>query len=226
MPKITSVESQKRNPKRFNLFLDGEFAFGADEDLVVNRRLVVGKIINPEELEKILFEAEVGKLMERMYRLFSIRQRSEKEVRDYFKIKRPSFGGKNLKFKIKNEEPVSDFVIEATIETLKRKGMVNDLEFAKAWAEARRKSKQKGIKAIKSELFQKGIDKEIIEEVLGQTTDETEQELAKQALEKKMRIWKNLPALDFKKKAFEFLMRRGFKYDVVKEVVEKAIHLM
>ncbi len=214
MPKVTSVEPQKKNPKRFNIFLEGEFAFGADEDLVVNRRLVVGKVISPEDLGNILFEAEVGKLMERMYRWFSIRQHSEKEVRDYFKIK-------NLKLKIQKGEEISELVIAVLISKLKEKGLVNDLEFAKAWTEARRKSKQKGIRAIKAELFQKGIDKEIIEEVVSsQSSTISEEELARQALEKKMKHWKNLPSVEFKKKAFEYLMRKGFEYDVVKEIIE------
>ena len=210
MPKVTSVEPQKKNPKRFNIFLDGEFAFGADEDLVVNRRLVVGKIIEPEDLQKILFEAEVGKLMERIYRWFSIRQHSEKEVRDYFRVK--------------GKEEISQLVRDSVIEVLKKKGLVNDLEFAKAWVEARRKSKQKGIKALKAELFQKGIDKEIIEEVVRQqATGSSEEELARQALEKKMKFWKNLEPQVFKKKAFEFLMRKGFEYEVVREVIEKIM---
>ncbi|MBI2085776.1 RecX family transcriptional regulator [Candidatus Daviesbacteria bacterium] len=208
MSKITSVEPQKKNPRRFNVFLDGEFAFGADEDLVVNRRLVVGKVITPEDLEKILFEAEVGKLMERMYRWFGIRQHSEKEVRDYFRVRR--------------KEEISQLVVDALVENLKKKGMVHDLEFAKAWVEARRKSKQKGIRAIKAELFQKGIDKEIIEEVTRVESQEfNEEELAKQALEKKMRFWKNLDPLEFKKKAFEFLMRKGFEYEIIKQVIDK-----
>ena len=121
MFKVTSVEPQKKNAKRFNVFLDGEFAFGADEDLVVSRRLVVGKIITVEDLENFLFEAEVGKLMEKMYRLWSIRQRSEKEVRDYFRVK-------NI--------DISQLTIDSLVENLKKKGMVNDLEFAKTWAES------------------------------------------------------------------------------------------
>lgn len=215
--KITQVEPQKKNPHRFNVFLDGEFAFGADDDLVVNRRLVVGKIISPEDLQKILFEAEVGKLMEKMYRWFSLRQHSEKEVRDYFKIK-------NFESKIKNKEEISQLAVDALVENLKRKGMVNDKEFAKAWVEVRRKSKQKGIRIIRQELFQKGIDKEIIDEVVGQqVTVDSEEELAKQALEKKIKYWKNLSALELKKKAFEFLIRKGFNYEVIKSVFEKTI---
>jgi regulatory protein len=217
MPKISLVEPQKKNPKRFNIFLDGEFAFGADEDLVVNRRLVVGKEIALQDLEKILFEAEVGKLMERMYRLFSIRQRSEKEVRDYFRIK-------NQVYRIKDKEQISPLIVDSVVEVLKKKGLVNDLEFAKAWVEARRKSKQKGIKALKAELFQKGIEKEIIEEVVSQqAAGNSEEGLAKQALEKKMNHWKDLSVVEFKKKAFEYLMRKGFEYDVVREVIENSL---
>ncbi len=206
MPKVTSVESQKKNPKRFSVFLDNEFAFGADEDLIVNRRLVVGKIISPEDLDTILFEAEVGKLMEKMYRLWSIRQRSEKEVRDYLRVK---------------NKDISKLTIDALVERLKKKSMLNDLEFARAWTEARRRTKQKGIRAIKLELFQKGINREIIEEVVSGESPVSEEELAKQALEKKIRVWRNLEPLEFKKKAYDFLMRRGFEYEVVKRAVEK-----
>lgn len=215
MSKITSVEPQKENSKRFNIFLDNEFAFGADEDLVVDQRLVVEKVIDKTQLDKLLFEAEVGKLMERMYRLFNIRQRSEKEVRDYLR---------NLSFKrkVKDQEGVSPAAIELLISKLKQKRLLSDEEFAKAWVEARRKSKQKGIKAIKAELFQKGIAKEIIEEVIsGQVIGDSEGELARKALEKKMKYWKNLPPQEFKKKVYEFLMRRGFDYEIVKEIIEK-----
>lgn len=220
MPIVTSVEPQKKNPKRFNIFLDNQFAFGADADLVVNFRLTLGKIIQKEDLEKILFEAEVGKLMERMYGLFSIRQRSEKEVRDYLKLR-------NFKLKIKDREEISDLVIDSLIEKLKETELINDLEFAKAWIESRRRSKQKSLRVIKMELSQKGINREIIEEALrlvdtrsGQVSEE---DLAKLALEKKMRIWKNLPEQEFKKKAYEFLLRKGFEYSVIKEVIEESL---
>lgn len=220
MPIITSVEPQKKNSKRFNIFLDGVFAFGADEDLIVNFRLVPGKIISQQDLEKLLFESEVGKFMERMYGLFSIRIRSEKEVRDYLK---------NLSFKrkIKDKEEISDLVIDLLVERLKQKGMLNDLEFAKSWVESRRRSKQKGERALKIELLQKGIDREIIEEVLRFTNAHSEQvsenELAKLALEKKMKSWKNLPEMEFKKKATDFLLRKGFDYSIVRETVAKIV---
>ncbi|MDD2822770.1 MAG: RecX family transcriptional regulator [Candidatus Daviesbacteria bacterium] len=215
---ITSVEPQKKNLKRFNIFLDGKFAFGADEDLIVDYRLVVGKIIQTEDLEKLLFEAEVGKLMEKMYNWFCFRQHSEKETRDYLK---------NLSFKrkLKDLDEISEMVTSLLVERLKKKGLINDLEFAKAWVDARRRSKQKGINAIKSELYQKGIDKEIIEEVIVQASEGDEENLAKIALEKKINSWKNLDEKKRKQKAFEYLMRKGFTYDISKEVIEKLLKM-
>ena len=215
MSRITSVEPQKKNPQRFNIFLDGQFAFGADEDLVVEYRLISGKVIDQPFLEELLFEAEVGKLMERMYKLFNIRSRSEVEVRRYLK---------NLSFKrkVKDQGEISNQAIELLINKLKQKRLLSDEEFAKAWVEAR--SKKKGSIALKAELIQKGVDREIIDEVLGGgVTNESQEQVAEKLLNKKIARWKNLPTSEFKKKAYEFLMRKGFEYEVVKEVVEKLI---
>ncbi|KKS14302.1 hypothetical protein A2617_03860 [Candidatus Daviesbacteria bacterium RIFOXYD1_FULL_41_10] len=217
MPKVTSVEPQKKNSKRFNVFLDGQFAFGADEDLVVNYRLVPGKIIEQKDLEKLIFEAEVGKLMEKMYNLFSFRQRSEKEIRDYLKTL-------SFKRKIKDQEEISPLVVDLLIERLKQKGMLNDLEFAKAWIEGRRRSKNLGIRALKMELVRKGIGREIIEEVISnEPLAVSEEDLAKLALEKKMRSWKNLDPKKRKQKAIEYLMRKGFGWEIIKAVVENIL---
>ncbi len=216
MPKITQVERQKKNSRRFNIFLDGVFAFGADEDLVVNHRLIVGKEIAPELLPKLLFEGEVGKLMDRMYGLFGRRQRSGKEVRDYLR---------NLSFKrkVKGKEELSELVIGELINRLKQKGMVNDAQFAGSWVEARRKSKNKGSRALQAELYKKGIDREIIAKALAEQSPEDEAKIATQALERKLKSWKNLPPVEFRKKATEFLVRRGFDYSTAKDVVDEFL---
>ncbi len=215
MSKVTLVEPQKKNPRRFNVFLDGKFAFGADEDLIVERRLVVGKEIPSEDLEKLLFEAEVGKLMERMYGLVSIRQRSEKEIRDYLR---------NLSFKrkVKDKEELSDITVESLIAKLKQKGLINDAQFAKDWTEAR--GKKKGWRAIQAELSQKGVSREIQASIRYQVvSSKNEEVVATSLLEKKLKSWRNLEKFDFKKKAYEFLMRKGFEYSIVAAVVEKTL---
>lgn len=156
-----------------------------------------------------------SKILERIYRLISLRQRSEKEVRDYFRIK-------NQQLRIKGKELHSNSVIEDTVKKLKELRLVDDEQFAKAWIESR--SRKKGMRVIKQELFQKGISKEIIEEVTRyKIQDINEQETATRLFERKINAWKNLEPLKFKKKAIEYLMRRGFEYEIIKDIIEKYI---
>lgn len=143
-----------------------------------------------------------SKILERVYRLISLRQRSEKEIRDYF-----------------SKKQYSDLVIEETVKKLKELRLLDDEQFAKDWVQSR--SKKLGPKALKQELFQKGISKDIIEGVIG--FRENEEEVAQRILEKKVRIWNGLPPLEFKKKAFGFLGRRGFEYEIVSKAVEKYL---
>lgn len=157
--------------------------------------------------------SSVDKLILHLEKFFSVRARSEKELRDYFRIK-------NYKLKRKNKEQISSSLVNSVIEKLKDTGMINDEKFAKAWIEAR--SKKYGLQKIKQELYHKGITKEIIEEIFSQYTANS-QEVAQRFLEKKIERWKNLKPLEFRKKAYDFLLRRGFEYDLVKEIVEKEM---
>src|SRR3990167_5001288 len=205
MPKITSVEPQKSSKRRFNVFLDGQFGFGADEDTVVRFRLISGKEIPAEDLEKVIFETAVGKLMDRMYNLLSFRARTEKEIRGYLKRL-------NFKKKIKDQEQLSEIVQDALIARLKTKGLLNDLEFTKAWVLSR--GSKKSLMVVRGEIIEQVLSEEGV-------TDQTK--IAQSLLEKKWPRFNNLPPIERKKKAIEFLLRRGFSYDIAKTVIENLL---
>lgn len=215
MPQVTSVTPQKRNPHRFDIYLDGRFAFGADEDLVINHRLIVGKTVPSEMMEQLIWEAGVGKLMEKVLALFDRRMRTEKEIRDYLR-------GLSFKRRIKDQEEISSQAVELVIHKLKQKRLLDDVEFAKAWVEAR--GTKKGIKVLRAELYKRGIDKEVIEQATGvESLESNQDDAAEKLLIKRLPRWQSLPALDQKRKAIEFLLRRGFEYVVVKKVVAKIL---
>ena len=52
--KITSLEYQKKNPKRVSVFLDGRFAFGLPD--IVAARLTRGQSLSDAQIERYIRE--------------------------------------------------------------------------------------------------------------------------------------------------------------------------
>jgi SOS response regulatory protein OraA/RecX len=84
--------------------------------------------------------------------------------------------------------------------------------------ENRSEFRPRGQKALKFELVKKGINYEIIEEVLQNIDDE---ELAYKAAKKQIPKYKQLEWEDLRKKMLMFLARRGFSYDIAALTVKK-----
>ena len=211
MPKITSIEPQKRRKGRFNIYVDGQFSFAADENLLAKNSLSVGKSLTGDQIEKLIGENEAGKLFDASLRFLSYRPRSEKEVKDFLakKIARVE----NIKFTEASQSPV----ISQIISRLKKQSFLNDKEFADWWVKARTGSQPKGSYLIKRELAGKGIDKEIIEKAISKIKNQTE--LGRNVIEKKIKTWKKLTNLELKNKIYQHLARRGFDSAAIKEVI-------
>ena len=104
------------------------------------------------------------------------------------------------------------------VEKLIKYDLVGDLKFAKWWIEQRQQFRPRSIRQLMSELYQKGIDRKIITEVLMEVeVDETQ--IAKDLVKKNERKWKGLPDEDKKRKMSEFLGRKGFSWEVIKEII-------
>lgn len=211
MARITSVEPQKKKKERFNIFIDSKFAFGLDAEIVVKYGIKVGKSLSQEKIDSILKKEEIGKLFDSSLNFLSYRPRSQKEVVDYLvgKISKKE----NIRFSQARESEL----IADVVKKLKRYQYLNDEEFAKWWIDSRERSRPKGKIVLKSELTQKGIAKEIIEELLSKVG--SQKNLAIKAVEKKITRWKNLPTIEFKKKIYSYLSSRGFEFDTIGEVV-------
>lgn len=109
--------------------------------------------------------------------------------------------------------------IDLTINRLLEQKFLNDMEFAKSWIESRQKYKGKSKFILKRELQKKGIEEEIIEKLLSESSSDLE--TAKALFEKKKGRYENLPKLEFKAKISQYLGRRGFSWDIIKEVLKE-----
>lgn len=196
--KITELQTQKRNPNRVNVYLDGEFAFGLAR--IVAAWLQVGQELTQEKIARLQEEDAAEVALQRAIRFMSYRPRSEKEVVD------------NLR---KHETP--EMAIDAIIERLTGNGMINDRNFASLWIENRSEFRPRGSFALRSELRQKGIADQIIDEALAGLDEDR---LALAAGRKKAPKIKAGDEHEFKRKMYGFLSRRGFSYETISEVVK------
>lgn len=201
--KITKIKAQK-NKKRVNIHLDGKFAFGLDADNFLKAGLKVGQNLTQKQIDNLVFKNEFQKLLNQAFRLISRRPRSEKEVHDYLRRKK---------------SPPE--LIEKVIKKLKQLKQINDLEFARWWVEQRSTFRPRGKFGLKMELRQKGVNEKIIKQVIDEKVKELP--LAQKLAQKKFKAYKNLPREERYQKMSAFLARRGFSWEIIKEVVAKFL---
>lgn len=200
MPIVTAIKSQK-NKKRVNVYLDDKFGFGIDLDNFMLLHLKVNQELSEEKVAEIVKKAEFQKTLDKLLRFATVRPRSEKEIKDYFRRKE-----------------VHESLHRELLEKLRHFELLDDVKFAKWWVEQRIEFKSKSKRVIKQELLQKGIDRNIIEDVLEETKID-EEKMARELIEKKMYKWKNLQPREAKQKRSQYLAGKGFGWDVIEKVV-------
>lgn len=150
---------------------------------------------------------QIQHALNRAFFFLKFRPRSKQEVTNYLNEKAE-----------KNHWPSA--VIEKTIQRLEELKFINDRDFLSWYVSQRSARRAKSERAIRSELFRFGLDKEIIEEYF-LANPLPEEELALQALSPR---WPRLQHLDSQtqlKKAAAFLGRRGFSFSLIQKTIAK-----
>ncbi|OGM16583.1 hypothetical protein A2V56_04610, partial [Candidatus Woesebacteria bacterium RBG_19FT_COMBO_42_9] len=183
-----------------NVYLDDKFGFGIDLDNFVLLHLKVDQELTEKEIEEIVKKAEFQKTYDKLLRFAMVRPRSEKEITDYFRRKK-----------------VHESLQEKLLEKIKHLELIDDEKFAKWWVEQRLAFKPKSQRIMIYELRIKGIAKDIIDKVLGETVID-EEKMAQELLEKKAYRWKNFEPRIRRQKKSQYLAGKGFSWDVIEKV--------
>jgi regulatory protein len=107
------------------------------------------------------------------------------------------------------------------LDSLELQGLLNDLEFAKLWAESRQRQKKLSKRVISSELRQKGVAHDIIDEVLSEVDDEDEYAIAFALAEKKYRASSNLTPDVAYRRISSLLARKGFGHQMMARIMNQ-----
>jgi len=138
--------------------------------------------------------------------LLELRDRSVGEISE--KMKRKGFEEKE---------------ITQVISFLKEKNFLDDERFAKRFAVEKQKIYHWGQYRIKAELKKKHISDEMVADAFAEKSDESEFSAAHESAKSWRRKNPKCPKEKIYSRLGGFLSRRGFSYDIVKQVLEDNI---
>lgn len=202
---ITSVEESKNSKDILLVYIDGSYSFSISREDYISLNLYEEKELTEEDVEYIKITVNVRAAKYAAVKYLSLKRRSSGEV--YGKLRREGYD--------------SD-VIEKAIEELQDMGYINDRVYARKFVNDRIKLKPKSVRMLKMELQNKGIEDEIIDEVLREV-DQDDEEIALRLISKKFGRY-DLRDEKVQKKAYTFLCGRGFSYHLASKVINRIIN--
>ena len=193
---ITAIEPRRKGLSA--LFIDGELAFKLDTETLLAYRFDVGREITDEQLKEVVDASAQKRCKDKAMWLLSYRDYSKKELFD--KLKK-DFG---------------ENAAEASVLRCEELGLLDDGRFARRYSADLFNLKHLSKNGVKQKLLQKGIDRDLIDEVL-EEFDVDEEEQIKEIIEKKYA--RVLSDEKGRRRAFAALQRMGYSYSVIKSAM-------
>ena len=185
---ITKVQALTK--QKYRIFLDGESAFAVYKGELSRYHLEEGAVLPPEVYEEL-----VNRVLKKRatLRAMHILERTDKTEAQ-------------LRRKLEESEYPKE-AVESAIAYVTSYGYLDDRRYAEHYIEWKKQGKGKA--RLKMELVQKGISREIIEEVLESTDFGETREMSRQIILKKRKT--DIPMNEKEKqRLYGFLMRKGF----------------
>lgn len=198
--RITALDRQPRR-RNFKLQIDGEQPLSLSPDVCVQFGLRAGDEISDERLSAVREAEERHAAMKSALRLLSYRPRSEREIRDRL-----------------TKKGVRQEVRDATLARLREIGLIDDEAYARAFVESRGRASPRARRLIASELRTKGVGRQVADEA---AADLDEREAAHRAAARRARSLTRVSFAEFRRRLGDFLVRRGFDYEMAEETVSQ-----
>lgn len=202
---ITKITQQKRLKNRFNIFLDKEYAFSVDEEVLITYALQKDQTLSEEKIAEIMDSESYQKAYLMAVNYISYRMRSEKEVRTHLR-----------------DKEIGKMEIDKIIDTLLERKYLNDAQFSLAFVKDKMNQTTKGPRMIKQELFEKGVTGKVAEDALSQYAFEAQFDVAFKWAAAQLRRKSRDSHRNRRDKVRASLMQKGFAADVIQAVLEEV----
>ena len=130
--------------------------------------------------------------------------------------------GQELKKKLA-DKGYSVAIIDQALNNLRTQGVLDDTLYAKDLVARLTLGKAAGRHKIAFELKRHGLSKKISDELLGTLSNEDEAERALELARLKWAGWGKVDLQKRKKRLYDFLIRKGYDFQVVQDVLQKLL---
>lgn len=195
---ITAIEPKKKGLSA--LYIDGEFAMKLDTEILIANRIDVGCDIDDDALRILIEKSDIKRAKDKAMWLISYRDHAKGELIN----------------KVKKDTSLE--AAEKAVERLEELGLINDESFATRYANDLINLKHLSKNGAKRKLIEKGIDKDLAQEVLDNIDCDTESNI-KAIVDKKYA--KYLCDDKGKRRCFNALLQLGYSYADIKSVLNQ-----
>ncbi len=208
---ITKIQRLRGKRFRYSVHLDDAPALELSDWTLGRFGLRTGDDLDEETLERLKTTEAETQAKNIAINYLSYRPRSSKEVLDH--LVKKGFAGE---------------CAEKVLQQLRQLKMIDDLGFAFAFARDTLKRKPTGQTLLRQKLIVKGISSSAIETVLAElVSPQSQHAAALQAIKRKIQLTHNsLAKLDAdkrKKRLLDFLLRRGFSYEIALKALRTTL---
>ena len=186
------------------MHLDGRFGFAVEASFVLRHGLFVGLELSAEQCAALRADAGADRVLADAYRLLAHRARSRTELAGRLRA-----------------NGHADEIVEATLVRLQGDGLIDDQAFAAAFVADKRRLSGWGANRIAGELARMGVAADVVQAALPQSDETRHDELARARAALQRRGPARPPLEAARKRAYEFLMRRGYPSAVAYQVVRE-----
>lgn len=203
---VTRLVRQQRDAQRVSVYLDGAFAFGLHEDVVMREGVRNGLALTAEAQAALVAADEAMRARRKAMDLLAHRGRSRAELARALR-----------------ETGFAETAIEDAVARLVELGYVDDDALAQAYVQGRFRVRGYGPGRLRQDLRQRGLPPEAIDGALDTLSADALREVA---LRHAFRAWQRHAdepdRRKRRKKVYDFLCRRGFDFELAAALAEEV----
>ena len=203
---VTAIAASARHPGRFEILVDGVAVATLSLDAIERLGVRIGASFTDTLANRVAVEAAALHTFDRALAMLAARPRAARDLE---------------RMLVRKGEPAEH--VAAAVDRLTTLGTLDDAQFARQFIRAKISGAGLSRRRLQSELWRRGVAREVIDAALADVLVEDEvdenAQIARVAA-KKLRTLRSLDAATTRRRLYSFLARRGYESAAIRRVMD------